>query len=265
MNVRQKTRFSRTCCPAPRPSHVQGRSRTQKGHDCRFLPLTWLAPICMISERERERKHLATGVSPSLGPHTILLRLAHAMFLFPLSFSGLKDEATFVAGGGEERRRRGLWDCCLLPWSPQSISGLVATTHPGIPVRKSPFTSGKNLELLSTMLSFTIHLAIFFFPFNYGDFYTKSLVCRLLLRGGGEERKSLFLSPPPCPPFFGTGRCSRCFSSFLSPHAHSRHSAPPFSSSWIHEKLAPSSPPPLSSDAPSPSLHLLPSPLHLIN
>ncbi len=78
-------------------------------------------------------------------------------------------------------------------------------------------------------------------------------------------RRRASCSPPPCPPFFGTGRCSRCFSSFLSPHAHSRHSAPPFSSSWIHEKLAPSFPP-LSSDASSPSLHLLPSPpLHLIN
>ena len=98
--MRQKTGFPRTCCPAPRPSHVQGRSRTQKGHDCPFFPLTWLAPICMISEREKERKHLEAGVSRSLGPHTQSFYAWHTPCSpFFLSFSGLKDEATFVAGG----------------------------------------------------------------------------------------------------------------------------------------------------------------------
>ena len=188
------------------------------------------------------------------------------MFLFPLSFSRLKDEATFVAGG-DGREEEEACATVVSSHGPRNRSAALSPRHtPAFQYRnRHQFVLTKLVACSCTLSSHRCTLGPDFSYFNFGEFRTESLVCRLLLRGGGEET-SLFLSPPPCPPFFGTGRCSRCFSSFLSPHAHSRHSAPPFSSSWIHEKLAPSSP--LSSDASSSSLHLLPSPslpLHLIN
>ncbi len=161
------------------------------------------------------------------------------MFLFPLSFSGLKDEATFVAGGdGREEE-----EACVTVVSshgPRNRSAALSPRHnPAFQYGNHHWTK---LGACSFILSLNAVLkGKTYFRFKFGEFCTESLVCRLLLQE--EEPLSpllhvlLFSAPedaadasPLSFPF-----SARTCPSFCSPP----------SSSWIHEKLAPSSPPSL--------------------